>query len=246
MGLRKSIQELRDGIISSIIYINLPKENINFFYEYKNYNYIINMMAEEKVVDSTQVTVEKTSDAVEKAVIDEVAIEKVSDAVGDLAKDLADDAVNEVVSEVVGAGVGDAVGEAVGKIVETAVEGVSEEILEMAIVDVRHQLGAIGIKPTTLSIVIKHVMEVVENTPVKGKDQMNYAVLIISDLVNELEDGQEKTLLIEMLDNGSVRDTIELVVDASKGNIKINKVVEVAADGCLGPCFKYMTSIFFR
>ena len=220
------------------------------------------MMAEEKVVDSTQVTVEKTSDAVEKVVIDEVANEKVSDAMGNIAKDLADDTINGVVSEVIGsgvgdalgagvgdalgAGVGDAAGEAVGKIVETAVEGVSEEILNKAIVEVRHQLGAIGIKPTTLSIVIKHVMEVVENTPVKGKGQMNYALLIISDLVNELEDGQEKTLLIEMLDNGSIRDTIELVVDASKGNLKINKVAEVAADGCLGPCFKYMTSIFFR
>lgn len=194
-------------------------------------------MTEEKVVDSTEVT-----------------INKVSDAVGDLAKDLADEAVNEVVSEVieasVGAGVGDALGdaagEAVGEIVETVVEGVSEKILESAIAEVRHQLGAIGIKPTTLSIVIKHVMEVVENTPVKGKDQMNYALLIISDLVNELEDGQEKTLLIEMLDNGSIRDTIELVVDASKGNLKINKVVEVAADGCLGPCFKYVMSSCFK
>ena len=195
------------------------------------------MMTEEKVVDSTEVT-----------------INKVSDAVGDLAKDLADEAVNEVVSEVieasVGAGVGDALGdaagEAVGEIVETVVEGVSEKILESAIAEVRHQLGAIGIKPTTLSIVIKHVMEVVENTPVKGKDQMNYALLIISDLVNELEDGHEKTLLIEMLDNGSIRDTIELVVDASKGNLKINKVAEVAADGCLGPCFKYVMSSCFN
>ena len=203
------------------------------------------MMTEEKVVDSTEVT-----------------INKVSDAVGDLAKDLADEAVNEVVSEVieasVGAGVGDALGagvgdalgdaagEAVGEIVETVVEGVSEKILESAIAEVRHQLGAIGIKPTTLSIVIKHVMEVVENTPVKGKDQMNYALLIISDLVNELEDGHEKTLLIEMLDNGSIRDTIELVVDASKGNLKINKVAEVAADGCLGPCFKYVMSSCFK
>ena len=203
------------------------------------------MMTEEKVVDSTEVT-----------------INKVSDAVGDLAKDLADEAVNEVVSEVieasVGAGVGDALGagvgdalgdaagEAVGEIVETVVEGVSEKILESAIAEVRHQLGAIGIKPTTQSIVIKHVMEVVENTPVKGKDQMNYALLIISDLVNELEDGHEKTLLIEMLDNGSIRDTIELVVDASKGNLKINKVAEVAADGCLGPCFKYVMSSCFK
>lgn len=207
------------------------------------------MMAEEKVVDSTQVTVEKTNDAVQ-----EVAIEKVSDAMGNIAKDLADDTINGVVSKVVGAGVGDTLGagvgdtagEAVGKIVETAVEGVSEEILNGAIVEVHHQLGAIGIKPTTLSIVIKHVMEVVENTPVKGKDQMNYALLIISDLANELENGKEKTLLIEMLDNGSIRDTIELVVDASKGNLKINKVAEVAADGCLGPCFKYVMSSCFK
>ena len=203
----------------------------------KKNNNIINMMVGEKVVDST-----------------EIAIDKISEVVGGLAKELAEQATNEVIDTVIdtviGAGVGDGIGDVVGDVVgdidvgdfiETVVECVSEEILNSAIIEVRHQLGTIGIKPTTLSIIIKHVMEVVENTPVKGKNQLNYAILIISDLVNELEDGDEKTLLINMIDNGSIKDTIELVVDASKGNLKINKIVEVVADGCLGPCFKYMT-----
>tara|TARA_B100001540_G_C15720478_1_gene602779 strand:+ start:596 stop:1039 length:444 start_codon:yes stop_codon:yes gene_type:complete len=126
------------------------------------------------------------------------------------------------------------------------IESISEEILACALTEVKEQLGAIGIKPSTLSIVIKHTMEVIENTPVKGKAQLNYALLIIRDLVNELEDSDEKTLLIQMLDNGGIKDTIELVVDASKGKLKINKVAEVVAEGFLGPCFNYITSICFK
>ena len=126
------------------------------------------------------------------------------------------------------------------------IESISEEILQVALDRVKHELGSIGIKPTTLSIVIKYTMEVIEDTPIQGNTQLDYALLIIRDLVNELKDSDEKTLLIQMLDNGGVKDTIELVVDASKGNLKINKVAEVAADGCLGPCFNYITSICFK
>lgn len=186
-------------------------------------------MTEEKIVDST-----------------ETAIDKLGNVAGEVVEELA----NEVVSEVVGAGVGEELGCQVGEIaadfVGTAIEGISEQILEEAIKEVRYELGAIGIKPSTLSIVIKHTMEVVENTPVKGKDQMNYALLIISDLVNELEESDEKTLLIQMLDNGGIKDTMELIIDVSKGNLKINKVAEVAAEGCLGPCFNYIMSTCFK
>ena len=194
------------------------------------------MMTEQTVVDST-----------------EVAIDKLGNVAGEVVEELASEAVGEVVGEIVGAGVGETLGdsagelagETVGKLVGVAAEGISEKILEDAIKEVRHELGSIGIKPTTLSIVIKYTMEAVENTPIKGKDQMNYALLIINNLVNELDNCDEKTLLIQMLDNGGIKDTIELVVDASKGNLKINKVAEVAAEGCLGPCFNYVKSSLF-
>jgi len=194
-------------------------------------------MTEETVIDST-----------------EVAIDKLSDTIGYVTGDLACEATNEVVGEVVGMGVGEALGdiagdvagEAIGKIVGDTIEYLSEDILHDATTDVRSKLGEIGIKPSTLSIVIKYTMEAVENTPVKGLDQMNYAIRIIRDLVNELEDSEEKTLLIQMLDNDSIKDTIELVVDASKGNLKINKIIETATEGCLGPCFKYTISFWSK
>lgn len=187
-------------------------------------------MTEEKVVDST-----------------EIAIDKISDTIEEVVSDLSKPVINEVIDTVVGAGVGDVVGDIdVDDFIEAVIDCVSEEILEEAIIEVRRQLGVVGIKPTTLAIVIKHVMEVVENIPIKGKDQMKCAILIIGDLVNDLEDGNEKTLLINMIDNGSIKDTIELVVDASKGKLKINKVIDVATEGCLGPCLKYIMSSGFK
>ena len=63
---------------------------------------------------------------------------------------------------------------------------------------------------------------------------------IIGDLINELDESDEKLFLLKTLDNGGIRDTIELVVDASKGKVNINQVTQTATSNCLIPCFEYL------
>ena len=124
-----------------------------------------------------------------------------------------------------------------------AAEEFTEEMVAAAITQVKENLGPeIGISPSTLSLVIKYTMEAVEKTPTKGPAQMDFALRVIGDLIGELPDSDEKVFLTQTLDNGGIKSTIELIIQATKGEINVNQVVEVAAKNCLQPCIDYIAS----
>jgi hypothetical protein len=76
-------------------------------------------------------------------------------------------------------------------------------------------------------------MEVMEATKVKGPAQRDLAIKLVRQIVVEatISDEKEK-LLLDMIDQGILANTIELVVAASKGNLDINTVVAVASGCC--------------
>jgi hypothetical protein len=115
-------------------------------------------------------------------------------------------------------------------------------IADRVMIEVKLLIGDIGISSGTLAIVIRYTMEVIEKTPLKGTEQMNMALRIIDDLIDELPYSTEKDFLRQTLDNGGVKNTIELVVQATKGEINVNKVVETTASNCLVPCISYFIS----
>tara|TARA_Y100000748_G_scaffold283915_1_gene265311 strand:- start:2257 stop:2688 length:432 start_codon:yes stop_codon:yes gene_type:complete len=127
--------------------------------------------------------------------------------------------------------------------VGNAAEEFTEEMVAVAIMQVKENLGPeLGISPSTLSLVIKYTMEAVEKTPTKGPAQMGFALRVIGDLIGELPSSDEKAFLSQTLDNGGIKNTIELIVQATRGEINVNQVVEVAAKSCLQPCIDYIAS----
>lgn len=123
------------------------------------------------------------------------------------------------------------------------VEEFTEEMVSAAIMHVKENLGPeVGISPSTLSIVIKYTMEAVEKTHTKGPAQMDFAVRVIGDLIGELPNSDEKAFLSQTLDNGGIKNTIELIVQATRGEINVNQVVEVAGKSCIQPCIDYIVS----
>ena len=132
---------------------------------------------------------------------------------------------------------------------EIVIEGAkefTEDMVSAAMLQVKSHLGEIGIKPSTLTLVIKYTMEAVEKTPIKGAAQMDFALRIIDDLIKELPDSDETVFLRQTMDNGGIKDTIELVIQATKGEINVNKVTEVAAKNCLQPCIDYIISKCYK
>ena len=92
----------------------------------------------------------------------------------------------------------------------------------------------IEVSPKTITQIVKIAMEIVEATKLKGKEQKVLVERIVRKIVTDapLEESK-KSIVISMLDEGIVGDVIDLVVSATKGELDINTVEEVATGCCL-------------
>ena len=92
----------------------------------------------------------------------------------------------------------------------------------------------ITISVNTITFVIRIAMEIAEATQLKGKEQKTLVEGIVRKIVvrSTIEE-DKKQLVIAMLDEGVVGDVIDLVVVATKGELNINNVKQVASGCCL-------------
>ena len=97
----------------------------------------------------------------------------------------------------------------------------------------KEKIGDMEINAQTIIKVLKFAMEVMEATRVKGPAQKDLAIKLVRQIVidSPISDEKEK-LLLDMIDQGILSHTIELVIDASKGKLDINTVVAVASGCC--------------
>lgn len=202
-----------------------------------------NVVENEKVVVKKEITDSKDiPDNVNEAMTiieeaDEIVDKVINDAVYTIV-DKANEHVEEIKNENVklAAGIAMSVVNEVTKNKEELIDKTTDKVFEALL----EQAIDVGVKKSTIAILIKFVMEAVEDTPLKGAEQKDYALRLIRSLVVELADDEDKEYLLIAIDSGSVSDTIDLVVAASRGELNVNMIVETAATSCL-PC---ITSIF--
>ena len=133
----------------------------------------------------------------------------------------------------------------VSDIVVDAGKEAIEELYRVLIVDVKGKMREIDlgtIRPSTLPVLIGIVMEAIERTIIKGNAQKVFAVRIVSELIDELPEGPEKVFMKATGASGGVEATIELVVAASRGDLNVNQVADVALKTCAAPCLDYIMS----
>lgn len=105
-----------------------------------------------------------------------------------------------------------------------------KEILQMFKV----KLGSTKVDAENIITVLRCAMEIVEITEIKGEAQKILAIKLVRQAVIDAPIADEKEkLLLDILDQDILGNTIDLLVDATKGNLDINKVVEVATTCCL-------------
>ena len=97
---------------------------------------------------------------------------------------------------------------------------------------VKNILKGTPINVTSIHLIIRTVMEVIEGTPVKGSEQKTLALKILRQLFIDFTDDDIESTLISLLDNGAIGNLIDLVVDASKGKTNINKIIDTTATCC--------------
>ena len=184
------------------------------------------------IVNEVSIDEEKAEKVIEEAATD---IEEKVDEVVEEVKETIEEKVEEAV-EVVEERVDEIVTETT-ELLEEKVEELKDDVLDK----LKEKVKEIGVKKSTLALIIKFTMEAVEDTPKKGSEQKDYALRLIRALVVDLASDDEKDFLLTAIDSGSVGDTIDLIVQATQGELNINSVVEVATTSCLPCCLTILT-----
>lgn len=120
-----------------------------------------------------------------------------------------------------------------------------DTLVEQIVPDVSKKMTEVGvtISPSSVMQVLRLAMEAVEGAPIKGPEQKELAIKIVLEIAKGADLPEEHMFLISnLIDGGLVSDTIDLIIDATRGKLNINQVT-VVAQGCFAKCF---SAIFRR
>lgn len=115
----------------------------------------------------------------------------------------------------------------------------SKNIYNTTLEAIKEKVSVITIRPSTLYLIIKYVMEEVEKTPIKGPEQKEMALKLIKALIIDLTENEDEEVLLNLLNDGTIGNLMDLIVDVSKGKININKISKVSI-GCFKRCYPYL------
>lgn len=94
------------------------------------------------------------------------------------------------------------------------------------------EIRDIEIKPANIANVLSRAMKVVETFELKGEQQKFIAKDLVRKAIEKMEDGDKKTLLLNMLENEVLEDMIETIILATKGELQINEVLQQVTTRC--------------
>ena len=97
------------------------------------------------------------------------------------------------------------------------------EIFDSCLEKLKEKCKNISINEKTIMNILKYAMEIVEITELKGDEQKNMSIKIIKKLLEDSDINEEsKEKCIELIESSIFDSVIDLIVQASKGNVKIN------------------------
>ena len=93
-----------------------------------------------------------------------------------------------------------------------------------------------------LNTLVNYAIELSEKEKISGKEKKQFALKVIESAIDVLPNDTDalklnKEFLLASYHNGNIADIIDLVVDASKGKIDINKKVNIFLK-CLQSCLE--------
>jgi hypothetical protein len=77
-------------------------------------------------------------------------------------------------------------------------------------------------KPT-LNIIVSTIIQDVDLLNIKGEDKKKLSINLITECINTLPPNDYKNILLSSLEAGVVSDMIDLIILASKKQLKLNK-----------------------
>lgn len=109
-----------------------------------------------------------------------------------------------------------------------------ENLFHYCMGELKKKIEGIEVNANTVITILRYAMEVVELSKAKGDAQRELAIKLVRQVVVDapINDEKEK-LLLDLIDNGILGNTVDLVIDASRGDIDVNNVAQVATGCCL-------------
>lgn len=81
--------------------------------------------------------------------------------------------------------------------------------------------------------ILKITIEIVEVLEMPGKEKKSLVIDLLRKYVQESSINEtEKNICLEMINNGTLSETIDLVIDASNGRLEINNVIDLGQSCC--------------
>ena len=115
------------------------------------------------------------------------------------------------------------------------INNVGSEILSDAIYSgLKESTLDIGFKKETIAKIIKLVIEAVELSEFNGEEAKLYSLKILKALIHDCADEKDKEWLLIAVDENAISDIIDIIISATKGDVKLNQLV-VGAKSCI-PC----------
>lgn len=93
--------------------------------------------------------------------------------------------------------------------------------------------------------IVEHAMELVELTPIKGIQQKDFVIDLVKDVIKKTNlNDDEKDMVNLIFDSGAISQTIDLIIQATKGELNINSVIETTTQVATGCCIPLLQRIF--
>jgi hypothetical protein len=110
----------------------------------------------------------------------------------------------------------------------------NSELIVSLVSSVKDRIGLDKLTSNTIHIVLKETMELVEELNIPGSEKRDNVLRVVKVLVEDLvNDGNEKQLILDIIENNVLENTMDLIIKASKGEININnKTTQKQLTGC--------------
>jgi hypothetical protein len=102
----------------------------------------------------------------------------------------------------------------------------------------KEKVSLIDIRGSTIHLIIKYVIEELDGSPLKGAEKKEMGLKLIKELVIDLAEGEDEKILLNMINDGTVGNLIDLIIDATKGKINVNAIATVGIS-CMTSCLPY-------
>ena len=106
-----------------------------------------------------------------------------------------------------------------------------DEVFEELYSQLISKIGDLQVNSRSTMLAMRYGMELVEATKLKGEEQKQMVLKMVRKLIIDapISDEKEK-LCLDLIDDGIMSQTIDLIIDATRGNLSINSAINKVVD----------------